>query len=110
VYEDMKQTKINNVGTIALRGDIAANFAITLFMLGEGKYIPNDQSGFNFLLRYPFLDNLSVLLTTETAGWAMQLGTFDDPTKPFLWEKLKEARPTLKEDGVYNSRDNQKRN
>lgn len=103
VYEDMKQTTINNVGTIAIRGDIAANFAITLFMLGESKYIPNDQSGFNFLVRHPCLGPSTVHLTTEVDGWAMQIGTFDDPARPEFFAKLQEARPVLQEDGMYNS-------
>lgn len=105
-YEDIKSRTISNVGTIALRGEIASHVAINLYLLGENRYIPNDQSGWNWFIYHQM--NISpevVMFATEEFAWACQVGTMDDPTKSYLWEKLKEARPTLKADGVYNSLD-----
>lgn len=103
-YEDMKTRRICNVGTIAIHGDIAGHVAMNLYLLGENRYIPNDQSGFNWFIYHQMnISPETVAVVTEEFAWACQVGTMDDPAKPFLWEKLKEARPTLKADGVYNS-------
>jgi hypothetical protein len=104
IYNQLKQWRIANVGTIALEGEFASKFCLQLYLLGENRYIPNDQSGFNFLISKMPQKHGELFFATENYGWATEIGTFDDPTKPYLWEKLKEPRPTLTADkGVVNS-------
>jgi len=104
VYEDMKTRRICNVGTIAIRGEIAGHVAMNLYLLGENRYIPNDQSGFNWFIYHQMtVSPETVMIATEEFAWACEVGTMADPHKQHLWPLLKEAQPMQKADGIYNS-------
>lgn len=101
VYDFIKHKTICNIGTVVVDSSIAMEFSLTLYTLGMNRYIPNDQSGFNFLLNTVYKE--THMVATQDLGWACQVGTMDDPTKPHLWPLLRESRPQFKDGMVCNS-------
>jgi hypothetical protein len=89
-----------NVGTIAgLYSQMVKLFHL-IFTMTEGRYYPSDQSSFNVLLNTLWWGDCVV---THKSYWAAQLGTTQDPTKAYLWDRLCEPRPEIRNDGfVYN--------
>ncbi len=70
--------EIFNVGTIAGRAQAIRDLSLTLYSMGEGRFIPNDQSAFNLLVNG---DLLNVQRIGHDRGWACQCGTTADPQK-----------------------------
>lgn len=70
--------EIYNVGTIAGRAQAIRDLSLTLYSMGEERFIPNDQSAFNLLVNG---DLLTVRRVRHNEGWACQCGTTKDPTK-----------------------------
>lgn len=89
-----------NVGTIA--GDFfqMKKLIHAIFRMTEGRYYPSDQSSFNVLAHETGFGHY---LATSRSGWAAQLGTTQDPTKSYLWDKCCEARPIIGEDGLVRT-------
>lgn len=89
--------EIFNVGTIAGRAGAIRDLALTLYSMGEGRFIPNDQSAFNLLVNG---DLLNVERVRHDAGWACQCGTMADPGKMEGFRPhLLGPEPTFDEDG-----------
>jgi hypothetical protein len=90
---------VYNVGTIA--GDVLfmRDLCHTIFSMTEGRYYPSDQSAFNVLV-HGLLSHRTMRAWMQD-GWAAQCGTTLDPTKPWLWERLNEPRPVVKDGEVF---------
>ena len=86
VERDMQSAEIFNVGTIAGEAYDMKALSLVLFSMGEGRFIPNDQSGFNMLVHGELLKTLRV---DHDEGWACQCGTMADH------EKIEAFRPHL---------------
>jgi hypothetical protein len=78
--------EIFNVGTIAAPAPLMRELALFLYSMGEGRFIPNDQSSFNLLVNGGMI---SVDKVRHDDGWACQCGTMADP------EKIEAFRPHL---------------
>jgi hypothetical protein len=78
VWEQIKGCEIFNVGTIAGTSEAIRDLALLLYTMGEGRFIPNDQSGFNILVNGSILPYQKV---PHDNGWACQCGTTLDPQK-----------------------------
>lgn len=90
-----------NVGTIAGDAALLRDLIGTIFHMTEGRYYPSDQSSFNVLMNGAFLEKR--IVATHWDNWAAQLGTTNDPTKSYLWERLCEPRPQIRDGLVYNN-------
>ena len=86
MWERAQNYEIFNVGTIAGSARAIRDLAFTLYTMGEQRFIPNDQSGFNLLVN-GYLLNVDRVGHDE--GWACQCGTMADP------EKIEAFRPHL---------------
>jgi hypothetical protein len=95
-----KDWRIQNVGVLAGHGGYMKGLFNTIFRMTEGRFYPSDQSSFNVLLRSGMIDGGEVEWATHDGWWACQLGTTMDPTKPWLWDRLQEPRPTIRPDGL----------
>lgn len=93
VYEQMKSKTIYNCGTIAGYTDTMKDLFLNIYLLSkDNPRIHNaDQAALNVLLSLEPYANIAQLNKQES-GWAVQLGTTNDPTK------IKEFLPYLKED------------
>lgn len=100
--EQAKGYEIFNVGTIAGTSEAIRDLALTLYTMGEGRFIPNDQSGFNILVNGSLLD---AMLLGHDMGWACQCGTTLDPQKIAGFRShLLCPEPTTDDEGhVYTS-------
>lgn len=75
VYNELKDSKIYNVGTIAGFCDEVRDLMLQIFFQSVNRPIPIvDQAVFNFLVNLHPLRG-EVLFTTNSSGWAIQLGT-----------------------------------
>jgi hypothetical protein len=90
-----------NVGTIAGAADRMKGLFHTIFSMTEGRYYPSDQSSWNVLL-HTMLSG-KIFRGNEGVNWAAQLGTTQDPTKSYLWDKCHEERPTIGDDGLVRN-------
>jgi len=86
VYVENEGSEIYNVGTIAGYAPAIRDLSLILYSMGEGRYIPNDQSSFNLLVNG---DLFNVIRASHDSGWACQCGTTADP------EKIERFRPHL---------------
>ncbi|KKK67447.1 hypothetical protein LCGC14_2954000, partial [marine sediment metagenome] len=86
MWKRAQNYEIFNVGTIAGSATAIRDLAFTLYTMGEQRFIPNDQSGFNLLVN-GYLLNVDRVGHDE--GWACQCGTMADP------EKIEAFRPHL---------------
>lgn len=86
MWEEAKDYKIFNVGTIAGTSEAMRDLALLLYTMGEGRFIPNDQSGFNILVNGSIIKPQKV---PHDDGWACQCGVMLDP------EKINRFRPYL---------------
>lgn len=95
--------EIFNVGTIAGRAQAIRDLSLTLYSMGEGRFIPNDQSAFNLLVNG---DLLTVQRVSHDRGWACQCGTTADPQKiDGFRPHLLGPEPKFDDDGfAYTSR------
>lgn len=90
--------EIFNVGTIAGEAQAMRDLALLLYSMGEGRYIPNDQSSFNLLVNGCLLD---VVKTNMHDPWACECGTTMDPNKlPSFLPHLLGDRPKMRPDGL----------
>ena len=102
VWDSMKDETIFNVGTIAGPARLMVPLFLSIFSMGEGRYIPNDQSTFNVLVR-GILYEVSAYASMEL-GWAAQCGTTLDPQKiEMLKPHLTESPPVIKNGLVYTT-------
>jgi hypothetical protein len=101
----LKDKPACNSGSFLGRKERMKNLLLTMFLVA--KRIPLsgiDQGTLNVLGQTLLKDEAWVCPMDE--GWACQCGTVLDPTKPFLWERLHEPQPHIREDGiVVNSKD-----
>ena len=98
VWQFMQDQPIANVGTIAGLAGPIRDLCLTLYLMGENRYIPNDQSGFNVLIR-TMLARMTEFVRMGW-GWAAQCGTMLDPQKvPTFYTKWLELPPLI-EDGM----------
>lgn len=75
VYDELKDNLIFNVGTIAGFCDEVRDLLLQIFFQSVNRPIPIvDQAVFNFLVNLHPLRG-EVLFTTNSSGWAIQLGT-----------------------------------
>lgn len=100
VSESLKEFNVYNVGTIG--GPLAKmkGLCLTLYLMGVGHYIPNDQAAFNVLLSHYMLE--SVFRTSSDSFWAAQCGTTMDITKSYLWPYLTDFPPSFDGEKVRN--------
>ncbi len=81
VYDELKDNMIYNVGTIAGFAEEVRDLLLQIFFQSVNRPIPIvDQAVFNFLISLlPF--ESETLKTTNSSGWAIQLGTTIDAVK-----------------------------
>jgi hypothetical protein len=91
ITHELKKQPIANVGTIAGEFESMKNLSLILYLMGENRYIPNDQSSFNILARTLLATDIKVLPHID--GWACQVGTTLDESKSYLWLNNIDARP-----------------
>lgn len=103
VWEQESVHEIFNVGTIAGTTRAMRDLALMLYTMGEGRFIPNDQSGFNILVNGSILKAQRM---SHDEGWACQCGTTLDPQKIAGFRPhLVCPEPTTDDEGfVYTSR------
>lgn len=94
---EAKNWQVYNVGTIAGMREPMENLFHTIFTITEGRYYPSDQSAFNVLLRGVF--SRDWFHADSHSGWAAQCGVSLDPTKAWLWDRMNEPKPVIREDG-----------
>ena len=92
-YGDLKAY---NVGTIAGGADIMRRLSYMIYTMTCGRHYPSDQSSFNVIVND--LLRFNALEVGMDEGWAAQLGTTHDPTKPWLWDRICDPRPLLYDD------------
>lgn len=85
--------KAYNVGTLAGYAQPLCKLFLEIYEMTHRNYYPSDQSAFNVLVNYLARDVCYPM--SMLAPWAAQLGTTHDPTKPWLWERLVDPRPTI---------------
>lgn len=89
--------EIFNVGTIAGSAKAIRDLAFILYTMGESRFIPNDQSGFNLLVNGNLLN---VDRVSHDEGWACQCGVMADPEKIEVFRPhLLAPEPTFDDDG-----------
>ena len=72
---------IYNVGTIAGRKSAVRQLMLNIFQMSINRQIPVvDQAVFNFLIQ-ECMDDRKILMTNNTNGWAIQLGTTQESIK-----------------------------
>ena len=75
VYDELKDSEIYNVGTIAGFCDSVSDLLIQIFFQSVNRPIPIvDQAVFNFIINMGVYD-LEIIRTSNGSGWAVQLGT-----------------------------------
>ena len=75
VYDELKDSEIYNVGTIAGFCDSVSDLLIQIFFQSVNRPIPIvDQAVFNFIINMGVYD-LEIIRTNNGSGWAVQLGT-----------------------------------
>ncbi len=90
--------EIFNVGTIAGKAQAIKDLSLLLYSMGEGRFIPNDQSSFNLLVNGCLLD---VVKTNMHDPWACECGTIMDPSKlPNFLPHLLGDQPKIGDDGL----------
>ncbi len=97
MWPRVQNYEIFNVGTIAGSAKAIRDLAVVLYTMGEGRFIPNDQSAFNVLVNS---DLLNVDRVGHDEGWACMCGTTADPEKIAAFRpNLLTPEPTFDEDG-----------
>lgn len=79
IAQQAKDYTVYNVGTMAGRSHTMASMCLLLYTMGEGRYIPNDQSSFGIVVNEMPMEDLWTLEMSH--GWAFQCGSTIDPTK-----------------------------
>jgi hypothetical protein len=75
VYDELKDNLIYNVGTIAGLADSVRDLLLQIFFQSVNRPIPIvDQAVFNFIISMSAYE-FEIIKTTNTSGWAVQLGT-----------------------------------
>lgn len=97
---------ITNIGTIAGRWQSIQDMALILYLMGQHRSLPNDQSGWNILVHTLLKDR--TFFAGDDSAWAAQMGTTHDPEKVHYTPMLTDKKPTINyETGlVYNSDNN----
>jgi hypothetical protein len=80
-HDKLKEKVIHNVGTIAGFSDYVRDLLLAIFQLSINRSIPIvDQAVYNFLLSLEPYDSIFVK-TSNSDGWAIQLGTTEAAIK-----------------------------
>jgi len=91
---------VYNVGTIAGGAYAMRDLAMLIFSMGEGRYIPNDQSSFGLLMNGSLFETVP---TSMGDAWCCQCGTTLEPERAHVWPHLLEDKPVVKDGLVYTS-------
>lgn len=92
-----------NVGTIAARAEFFPALAFMIYSMTTGRSYPSDQSSFNVIAHRILPTDCWVVPMQR--GWAAQIGTTLDPTKPWLHERLNEPAPIIDADKTVRTVD-----
>lgn len=79
IAQQTKDYTVYNVGTMTGRAHVMQSMCLLLYTMGEGRYIPNDQSSFGIVVNQECVEDLWKLEMSR--GWAFQCGSTIDPTK-----------------------------
>lgn len=82
VAESTNPYKVFNVGTIAGKFQAMKELCLSLYLMGVGHQIPNDQAAFNILVN-GLISELTLKLNMDST-WSCQCGTAVDPEKQYL--------------------------
>jgi len=101
LLERLSPTEVHNVGTIAGTASAIRDLSLIIYSMGEERYIPNDQSGFNILVSSDLLNPIRV---KHDEGWACQCGVMLDPEKVDRYrEYWVGPQPVVKDGEAYTS-------
>ena len=91
---------VYNVGTIAGGAYAMRDLALLIFSMGEGRYIPNDQSSFGLLMNGSLFD---VVPASMNDAWCCQCASTLEPERAHVWPHLLEDRPVIKDGYAYTT-------
>jgi len=100
VLEYAKNHTVYNVGTIAGGADAMRDLALLIFSMGEGRYIPNDQSSFGLLMNGNLFDAVRV---DFASAWSCQCASTLEPSRSHVWPHLLEPKPIIKDGLAYTN-------
>ena len=92
---------VYNVGTIAGISKCMQELCLLLYTMGEGRYIPNDQSSFGLVANSPMFPRIR--RTPMNDGWACQCSTMFEPKNKHLEPFLLESKPIIRDGQVYTN-------
>lgn len=101
ITEKSKHWNVYNVGVIAGKSEYCKSLFLTLYSMGIGRYIPNDQSSYAILVN----DTMAPMFTLQghSHPWACQCATTLDPEKTHYASKLTEIQPIIIDDKFYTN-------
>lgn len=101
VTKSLENNLVFNVGTIAGEFEAIKNLCLTIYLMGFGHQIPNDQAAFNLLVNGMIKD--ITLRVDMRDSWACQCGTALDPEKSYLKDTgvYTDIIPTIRDGIVY---------
>jgi hypothetical protein len=97
----MKSAGVYNVGTIAGTVNGIRELCLLLYTMGEGRYIPNDQSSFGLVVHNELFPNIAEVFMNN--GWACQCATMFEPCRSYLEPHLLESKLEIKDGYVYTA-------
>jgi hypothetical protein len=72
-----KKYEVYNVGTLGGSSSAMADLCLLLYTMGQGRYIPNDQSSFGIVVNEGYMQDIWSMKLSR--GWAFQCGSTIEP-------------------------------
>ena len=100
VADYAKSHTVYNVGSIAGGADSIRDLSLLIFSMGQGRYIPNDQSSFGLLMNGRLFN---VVRASFKTAWCCQCGSTLEAERQFVWPHLLEPQPIIKDGLAYTN-------
>jgi hypothetical protein len=101
VAQQLSDKVVCNVGTLTGDFESVKGLCITLYLMGVGHYIPNDQAAFNVLVHLGLL-NKNVQIAEQSDAWACQCGVLMAEDRKHLRPYVIGTIPTFSDGKVRN--------
>ena len=72
-----RKYEVFNVGTLGGKSGAMADLCLLLYTMGQGRYIPNDQSSFGIVVNEGYMHDVWSMKMSQ--GWAFQCGSTIEP-------------------------------
>lgn len=72
-----RKYEVFNVGTLGGKASAMADLCLLLYTMGQGRYIPNDQSSFGIVVNEGYMQDIWTMKMSR--GWAFQCGSTIEP-------------------------------